>query len=258
MRARPVGLVALVAAPALVLTSCAGAASETGTGTEDVTLTVFAAASLSDTFEELGDRFEAQHPGVRVEFNFAGSSALVEQVRAGAPADVFASADGPTMDRAVDAGAVSGEPRPFATNVLALVTPPDNPADISSLADAAAEGVNLVACAPQVPCGHATATLAEHARLTLRPVSEESSVSDVLGKVTSGEADAGLVYVTDATGAGDAVHAVDLDHADAAVNTYPIAALADSEHADLADAFVDHVLGAQGQQVLDDAGFGQP
>jgi molybdate transport system substrate-binding protein len=259
VRARPAGLLALTAASALALTACAGAAGGAGeAGAEDVTLRVFAAASLSDTFQELGDRFEAEHPGVRVEFNLAGSSSLVEQLRAGAPADVFASADEPTMDRAVDAGAVSGEPRPFATNVLTLVTPPDNPAGVSSLADAAAEGVNLVVCAPQVPCGDATARLAEDAGLTLSPVSEESSVTDVLGKVTSGEADAGLVYVTDATGAGDAVHTVDLDHAEAAVNTYPIAALADSEHAALAEAFVEHVLGGQGQQVLDDAGFGQP
>lgn len=248
-------LSALAAVSALALTGCAAGSSQAA---EDVTLTVFAAASLSDTFEEIGERFEAQNPGVRVQFNVAGSSALVEQIRAGAPADVFASADEPTMDQAVDAEAVSGAPRPFATNVLTLVTPPDNPAGITSLADAAAEGVNLVACSPQVPCGHATATLTGNAGLGLDPVSEESSVTDVLGKVTSGEADAGLVYVTDAAGAGDAVRTVGLDNAGSAVNTYPIATLADSEHAELADAFVEYVLGTQGQQVLKHAGFGHP
>ncbi len=250
MRTAPL---ALAAASALVLTGCAGDAAAEG-----VTLTVFAAASLSDSFEEIGERFEAENPGVEVRFNVAGSSSLVEQIRAGAPADVFASADEPTMDRAVDADAVSGEPRPFATNALTLITPPDNPASITSLADAAAEDVNLVACAPQVPCGHAALTLAEDAGLALVPVSEESSVTDVLGKVISGEADAGLVYVTDATGAGDAVHTVDLDHADAAVNTYPIATLADSEHAELAEAFVEHVLGEGCRRVLREDGFGAP
>jgi molybdate transport system substrate-binding protein len=246
-------LLALTAASTLALTGCAGDAAA-----DDVTLTVFAAASLSGTFEEIGEQFEAEHPGVRVQFNVAGSSSLVEQIRAGAPADVFASADEPTMDRAVDADAVSGGPRPFATNVLTLVTPPDNPAGIASLQDAAAGGVNLVGCAPQVPCGNATVALARDAGVTLTPVSEESSVTDVLGKVISGEADAGLVYVTDAIGAGDAVHTVALEDAEAAVNTYPIATLAGAEHAELADTFVEYVLGAQGQQVLRDDGFGRP
>ena len=246
-------LLALTAASTLALTGCAGDAAA-----DDVTLTVFAAASLSGAFEEIGDQFEAEHPGVQVQFNMAGSSSLVEQIRAGAPADVFASADEPTMDRAVEADAVSGAPRPFATNVLTLVTPPDNPAGIASLQDAAAEGVNLVVCAPQVPCGNATVALARDAGITLTPVSEESSVTDVLGKVTSGEADAGLVYATDATGAGDAVHTVALEDAEAAVNTYPIASLAEAEHAELAEAFVEYVLGAQGQQVLKDDGFGRP
>lgn len=246
-------LPALAAAAALALTGCAAGSSQAA---EDVTLTVFAAASLSDAFEEIGEQFEDQNPGVHVRFNVAGSSSLAEQVRAGAPADVFAAADEPTLSTVADA--VSGEPRPFATNVLTLVTPPDNPAGITSLADAAAEGVNLVACSPQVPCGHATAALAGDTGVSLSPVSEESSVTDVLGKVTSGEADAGLVYATDAARAGDAVHTVALDHVDSAVNTYPIATLADSGHADLAEAFVEYVLGPRGQQVLKHAGFGHP
>ncbi|MCY1159557.1 MAG: modA [Citricoccus sp.] len=251
-------LSALAAVSALATTGCTGGPAAQDSPAGDVTLTVFAAASLSDVFEEIGEDFEAEHPGVTVRFNVAGSSGLVQQITAGAPADVFASADEPTMARAVSAGAVSGEPRPFASNVLTLVTPPDNPAGITSLADAAAEGVDLVVCAPQVPCGSATATLAGDAGLALDPVSEESSVTDVLGKVTSGEADAGLVYVTDATRAGEAVHTVDPDRARSAVNTYPIATLADSERAGLAEAFVEHVLGTQGQEVLRHAGFGHP
>lgn len=268
---------ALLATAALALTACGGTSgnasssattASTATGqatgqateqaTEQATLTVFAAASLGEAFEELADGFEAEHPGVDVQYNFAGSSSLVEQILAGAPAEVFASANEANMDKAGDEAT---GPTPFATNVLTLVTPPDNPAGIESLEDAAADGVKLVVCAPQVPCGDATVTVAEDAGVELSPVSEESQVTDVLGKVTSGEADAGLVYVTDATGAGDAVHTVELENADAAVNLYPISVLAASEQTGqttLAQAFVDHVLSEDGQTLLAEYGFGRP
>ncbi|NUL49116.1 molybdate ABC transporter substrate-binding protein [Cellulosimicrobium funkei] len=244
----------VLSAAALALTAC-------GTS-EDTTLTVFAAASLGDAFEELADGFEAEHPGVEVQYNVAGSSSLAEQILAGAPADVFASANEATMDRVVEAGEVSGTPAPFATNVLALVTPPDNPAGIESLTDAAADGVRLVVCAPQVPCGDATETLAEDAGVELSPVSEESQVTDVLGKVTSGEADAGLVYATDARGAGDAVRTIGLEHAGAAVNSYPITVLRGAEaggpaQRELAQAFVDYVLSEDGQSLVAGYGFGR-
>ncbi len=260
---------ALLATAALALTACGGtsgnasssattASTATGQATGQATLTVFAAASLGEAFEELADGFEAEHPGVDVQYNFAGSSSLVEQILAGAPAEVFASANEANMDKAGDEAT---GPTPFATNVLTLVTPPDNPAGIESLEDAAADGVKLVVCAPQVPCGDATVTVAEDAGVELSPVSEESQVTDVLGKVTSGEADAGLVYVTDATGAGDAVHTVELENADAAVNLYPISVLAASEQTGqttLAQAFVDHVLSEDGQTLLAEYGFGRP
>lgn len=246
---------------ALALTGCAGA--DLDAVEPDATLTVFAAASLGEAFEELAVAFEAEHPGVEVEYNVAGSSTLVEQITAGAPADVFASADEHTMGRAVAAGEVSGEPAPFATNTLTLVTPPGNPAGISSLQDAAAADAKLVVCAPRVPCGAATTTLAQDAGVALSPVSEESQVTDVLGKVTSGEADAGLVYVTDAVGAGDAVETVALENAEAAVNTYPISVLRAAEEngagqPELARAFVDHVLSDHGRSLLEDHGFGPP
>lgn len=246
-------LPASLTAAALALTGCGSSAADPGDGHR--TLTVFAAASLGESFDELAAGFEAEHEGVEVEYNLAGSSSLVEQVLAGAPADVFAAANETTMGRAGDEAT---GPVPFATNVLTLVTPPENPAGIESLEDASADGVRLVVCAPQVPCGDATLTVAEDAGVELAPVSEESQVTDVLGKVTSGEADAGLVYVTDATGAGEDVHTVALENAEAAVNTYPISVLKASGQPELAQDFVDHVLSEEGQAVLEDHGFGRP
>ena len=234
-----------------------GAEGESGGGTE-TTLTVYAAASLTSTFEELGSQFEAEHAGVTVEFNFAGSSDLVAQIQGGAPADVFASADEANMEKLTADDLQGSEPELFATNTLEIAVPPDNPAGVATFQDLANPDLNLVICAPEVPCGAAAQTVAESAGVELQPVSEEQSVTDVLGKVTSGEADAGLVYVTDVIGAGDDVQGIEFPESGAAVNQYPIATVTDSEHADLAADFVELVLSDDGQQVLADAGFGQP
>jgi molybdate transport system substrate-binding protein len=217
---------------------------------------VYAAASLTATFTEIGTEFEKEHDGVTVEFSFGGSSDLVAQLQEGAPADVFASADEANMEKLTGDDLQAGDPQSFATNTLEIVTPPDNPAGITTFADLAEEGVDLVVCAPAVPCGSATVKAQDATGVTLSPVSEEQSVTDVLAKVTSGQADAGLVYVTDVTAAGDAVHGVPFPESDDVVNTYPIVALEDSEHADLAQDFVDLVLGDTGQGVLAEAGFG--
>ena len=222
------------------------------------TLTVYAAASLTETFTALGEAFEKDHPGVRVSFSFGGSSDLVTQIQQGAPADVFASADTKNMDKLTADDLQDGAPRDFAANTLEIVTPPDNPAKVDSLDDLADKGVTLVVCAPEVPCGSASQKVEESAHLRFEPVSEEQSVKDVLAKVTSGEADAGLVYVTDVKAAGATVHGVTFPEAASAVNTYPIVTLADSKHADLAQAFVDLVLGAVGQHTLAEAGFAKP
>ena len=157
-----------------------------------------------------------------------------------------------------DADLVDGEPVDFATNELEIAVPPTNPAGIADLADLADPGVKLVVCAPHVPCGAATVTVEKAADVTLNPVSEEASVTDVLGKVTSGEADAGLVYVTDVIAAGNAVDGIPFAESADAVNTYPIATLTGSEAADVAEAFVAFILGETGQSVLADAGFGPP
>ncbi|HWV78315.1 MAG TPA: molybdate ABC transporter substrate-binding protein [Isoptericola sp.] len=244
---------------ALAVTALAGCgATASGTGdTGTTTLTVFAAASLKGSFEDLAAQFEAAHEGVDVQLSFAGSSDLVAQIQQGAPADVFASADTATMDRLV-ADHLVGDPQDFATNTLEIAVPPGNPAGVETLTDLASPGVKLVLCAPEVPCGAASAKVADAAGLDLRPVSEEQSVTDVLGKVTAGEADAGLVYVTDVAAAGDDVEGVELPESAEAVNTYPIAPVADSDRAELAQQFVDLVLSSEGQQSLAGFGFAAP
>jgi len=219
------------------------------------TVTVFAAASLKATFTQIGTIFQQENQGSAVTFNFAGSSDLVAQLIAGAPADVFASADTANMTKATDGGVVSGTPVNFATNTLTIVTPPGNPAGITSFADLAKSGVAVVVCAPQVPCGAAAQKIETNTGVTLTPVSEENSVTDVLGKITSGQADAGLVYVTDAAGAGDKVTTVSFPESTTVVNTYPIATLKAATQPALATTFVNLVTGPQGQQVLAAAGF---
>lgn len=250
----------MLAAVALVagLAGCANSSQSVAdaTGGVEGTVTVFAAASLKSSFTQLAEAFEAEHPGTTVTLSFAGSSDLATQISQGAPADVFASADTKNMGKVADAGLVEGEPKVFATNTLAIAVPAGNPAGISSFADLSRTGIRLVTCAKQVPCGAAAATVAERHRTVLSPVSEENSVTDVLGKVTSGEADAGLVYVTDVRTAGDKVGSIPFPEAADAVNSYPIAALADGRNKAAAAAFLDLVTGAEGQRVLGQAGFG--
>jgi molybdate transport system substrate-binding protein len=221
-------------------------------------IVVFAAASLKKTFTDIGEQFKTDNPGASVEFSFAGSSDLVTQLTQGAPADVFASADTKNMDKAAQAGLLAGDPVNFASNTLTIAVAPGNPKKIASFKDLTQQGLNVVVCAPQVPCGSATKKVEEATGVTLNPVSEESSVSDVLNKVTTGQADAGIVYVTDAIGAGDKVTAVAFPEAAGAVNTYPIAVLKESKLPEVARKFVDLVTGEAGQKVLNAAGFAKP
>lgn len=210
---------------------------------------VFAAASLARSFQDL-----AAGTGLEAQFSFDGSNSLVDQLVGGAPADVFASADSTTMERAVADGVVAGDPVRFATNVLVLVTPAGNPAGITGL-DASLDGTKLVVCAPQVPCGRATAALAAGLGAVLEPVSEEGNVTDVLGKVTSGEADVGIVYATDAAGAGGDVETFQVPGADGHINEYWIASVTDGDRGRAA-AFIELVTSAAGQSALADHGFG--
>ena len=250
-----------LAAALLLLVTLAGCSDDardrTGDGPER-TLQVYAAASLQNAFTEIGKRFEDANDGVTVTFTFGGSSDLVAQIEQGAPADVFASADTANMDKAVKARVVGGVPQNFASNTLEIVTPPGNPAHIESLSDLTSRGTKVVVCAPEVPCGAAAARVEKAAGLTIKPVSEEQSVTDVLGKVISGEADAGLVYVTDVLGAGAKVHGVTFPESRRAVNTYPIASLRGADDETLAAYFTDYVVGPEGQSVLSTYGFQKP
>lgn len=251
---KPLAL-ATTALLALPLAAC-GDDGDGGSGGR-TTLTVFAAASLTTSFAELEKTFEADHPEVDVKLSFGGSSDLVAQITEGAEADVFASADTKNMDKLVDAGLAAGDPSEFATNTLVIAVPPGNPGGVKGIADLGDKELDIVVCAPEVPCGNAALAVAEAAGVTLAPDSEEQSVTDVLGKVESGEADAGLVYVTDVTAAGDQVEGIDLPQAADVVNHYPIVAVKDAAHADLAQEWIDLVLG-EGQGVLAAAGFGAP
>jgi molybdate transport system substrate-binding protein len=253
--------IAATAAAALLLAGCAGGTTDAGSATapaEERTLTVFAAASLTEVFGELEPRFEEVHPGVDVVFNFGASSDLAQQIVNGGPADLFAAANTSTMKTVSDAGLVDGEPTVFATNVLQIVTPPGNPAGIASFADLARPDLKVVVCAPQVPCGSAVQKIEQATGLTLSPVSEEPDVKSTLGKVTTGNADAGLVYATDVHAAGDDVQGIEFPEAAQAVNDYPIVVIADAPAADLARAFQGLVTGPMGRAVLGSAGFGSP
>jgi len=256
-------LVVCAALTLLAATACSSSSDSTPTSATPSasgggTLTVFAAASLKNTFTALGTQFEAAHPGVKVTFNFAGSSDLATQIQQGAPADVFASADTKNMDKVTAEKLIAGTPVLFASNTLEIAVPPGNPAKITGLKDLTNPAVKLVVCAPAVPCGSAADKVEAAAGLTFTPVSEEQSVTDVLGKVTTGQADAGLVYVTDVQGAAGKVEGVTFPESSVAVNKYPIGALAAAKNGTLATDFIALVTGADGQKVLADAGFAKP
>ena len=262
--AAAVGLTACTGAPADVPPAQGAAPAADADGLSG-TLTVFAAASLTDVFTVLGDQLEQQNPGLDVQFSFAGSSALATQLTQGAPADVFAAADVAQMDRVRDADLV-GDPAVFARNRLMLVVPPDNPAGlhlpggggIPSLADILTSDVTLAVCAEEVPCGAAAATVLAAAGSPATPDTYEEDVRAVLTKVELGEVDAALVYASDVVSAGDAVEGLEFPEAEDAVNRYPICVLADAPNPEAAAAFVELVRSAEGQELLQDAGFRAP
>lgn len=221
-------------------------------------LVVLAAASLKPAFTSIAAQFKAQNAGGDVEFQFAGSSELATQLTQGAIADVFASADTAQMDTVARAGLLSGNPTNFASNTLVIVTAPGNPKKIGSFADLARRGVGVVICQQPVPCGSATRHIEESTGVHLNPVSEEPSVTDVLNKVTTGQADAGLVYVTDARSAANKVTTVSFPDAAGAVNVYPIAVLKKAPQPTLAQRFVAMVTGDAGQNIMAQSGFAKP
>jgi molybdate transport system substrate-binding protein len=262
-------LVAVVGAGSLLFASCGGDdddAADSGdsptTGADapaELTLegdiTVFAAASLTDAFDDVGAAFEEANPDVSVEFNYGPSSGLREQILEGAPADVFASADTSNMDQLVAADAAA-DPQDFVTNQLQIVVPADNPGEVDGLDDFANGDLLIGLCAEDVPCGRFGREALANAEVEPSVDTEEPDVRALLTKVEAGELDAGLVYITDVLSAGDAVEGIDIPADDNVTATCPIASLADAGNAEVADAFVEFVLSDEGQAILAGFGFG--
>ncbi|MFF4058915.1 molybdate ABC transporter substrate-binding protein [Streptomyces sp. NPDC001668] len=260
------GLVALLALSACSSSdsdsssSASASGSGSGSASEQLsgTVTVFAAASLKESFTTLGKQFERAHPGTKVTFSFGGSDSLAASITGGAPADVFASASPKTMKIVTDAGDASGTPVTFVRNQLEIATLPGNPDKVTSLKDLTRSDLKVVLCDKEVPCGAAAQKALDASRLKLTPVSYEQDVKAALTKVELKEADAAVVYKTDVHAAGDKVEGVEFPESADAVNDYPITLLKDAQHTDAAKAFIALVRSAEGQKVLTGAGFLKP
>lgn len=250
----------------LALSACSDSSAKSGSSGSSAsssskvsgTVTVFAAASLKESFTALGRQFEKEHPGTKVTFSFGGSDSLAASITGGAPADVFASASPKTMKIVTDAGDASGTPATFVRNQLEIATLPGNPDKVSSLEDLTESGLKVVLCAKEVPCGAAAQKALDAAGLKLTPVSYEQDVKAALTKVELKEADAAVVYKTDVHAAGGKVAGVEFPESADAVNDYPIVQLKDTKNAGAAQAFIALVRSAQGQKVLSGAGFLKP
>ncbi|MEU5093009.1 molybdate ABC transporter substrate-binding protein [Streptomyces sp. NPDC021356] len=257
------------AAALLALSACSSSGSDSSDTKADSSapassgkvsgkVTVFAAASLKESFTALGKRFEKEHPGTEVTFNFGGSDSLAAGITSGAPADVFASASPKTMKVVTDHGDAAGAPVTFVRNQLEIATLPGNPGKVASLKDLTKSGLKVVLCAKTVPCGAAAQKALDASGLELTPVSYEQDVKSALNKVVLKEADAAVVYETDVKAAGGKVDGVEFPESAKAVNDYPITLLKGSHNTAAAQAFVALVRSAEGQQVLSGAGFLKP
>lgn len=243
-------LTSVLAVGLLPLSACAGEDES------DAELNVLAAASLTEVFTEMEAEFEKEHDGVDVKLSFGSSTTLAESANDGAPGDVLATADETSMDLAVDGGAANGEPTEFATNALVMVVPAENPANIRTLDDLA--GVDWVRCADDVPCGRVAQAVLANNDFSDEAASLEVDVKAVLTKVSSGEADAGFVYATDAQAAGDDVIAIDVPRSEQELTSYFVAPLEQTENADLAADWIELMESDFGRSVLTDAKFGTP
>jgi molybdate transport system substrate-binding protein len=246
-------LAAVLLVATLLAAGCGG--DDSSGGGSPTEIKVFAAASLTAAFNQLGERYTAANGGTKVTFNFAGSQALATQIRQGAPADVFASADVPNMDKVKD---LVDAPQNFASNQLQIVVEQGNPKGVKTLDDLANPDLKVVLAAPEVPAGKYAKQMLDQAGVAVQPVSQEDNVKAVVTKVSLGEADAGIVYVTDVTAGGDKVEGVDIPKDQNVTATYPIAAVKASKNQQQAQAFVDLVRSPDGQQVLASFGFLPP
>ncbi|MDX3612268.1 molybdate ABC transporter substrate-binding protein [Streptomyces europaeiscabiei] len=264
----PMQVAALGATVLLALSACTSSGDSSSAKSGSVasassdklsgTVTVFAAASLKESFTTLGKQFEEEHPGTKVTFSFGGSDSLAASITGGAPADVFASASPKTMAIVTDAGDASGTPSTFVRNQLEIATLPGNPDKIASLKDLTRSGLKVVLCDKEVPCGAAAQKALDASRLTLTPVSYEQDVKAALTKVELKEADAAVVYKTDVHAAGDKVEGVEFPESADTINDYPIVRLKGAQNAEAGKAFIALVQSAEGQRILTQAGFLKP
>jgi molybdate transport system substrate-binding protein len=257
-------MTAALATAALVVAGCGDDSSGTAAGSPSSsagglsgTVTVFAAASLTESFGTLGTQFEAAHPGTTVKFNFAASSALAESIAQGAPADVFASASAKNMKQVTDSGDAT-DAKTFANNVMEIAVPPDNPGKVAAVTDLTRPGLKVALCQAQVPCGATAQAVFDKQKLTVKAVTLGADVKSVLTQVQLGEVDAGVVYKTDVQAAGAKVKGIEIPADQNASTAYPIATLSKAPNADGAKAFLEYVLSADGTKVLEAAGFTAP
>jgi molybdate transport system substrate-binding protein len=255
--------VVCAAVAALVLAACSSSSSapsggSSGPGQVSGTVVVFAATSLTDAFDKIGAQFEKAHPGVRVKFNYNGSSSLATSISQGAPADVFASAAPENMKTVTGAGDAAGTPQVFTRNTGEIMVENGNPKKITSVKDLASPAVKVAVCAPEVPCGAVATAIFKNAGVTVKPVSEETNVGGVVTKVTLGEVDAGIVYVTDVKANEGKAAGVPIPADQNDITDYPIVQVKGAPNASAAKAFISYVLGPDGQQVLTSFGFMPP
>ena len=248
---------ALALVPVMAGCGAAGAARTSSAAPVSGSITVFAAASLTGTFTKLGKQFEEANPGTTVTFSYGASSGLAQQIIAGAPADLFASANGKNMKQITDTGDAAN-PTTFAVNTAVIAVTPASTGRIISLADLAKPGVKVALCQPEVPCGVLAKTVLDKAKVTVRPVTAGLDVKSTLAHVTSGEADAAIVYVTDVLGAAGRVTGVAIPESMNAATTYPIATVKAGKNPAGAAAFQAFVLSQAGREALTEAGFGTP
>src|SRR5262245_10588169 len=257
-------LTVVCAVAALVLAACSSSASGSSSGGSSAsgklsgTLVVFAATSLTDAFNKIGAGFEKANPGVTVKFNYNGSSSLATSITQGAPADVFASAAPANMKTVTDAGDAAGTPQIFALNTGEIMVEQGNPQHIESVKDLADDKIKVAVCAPEVPCGALAQEIFNNAGVTVKPVSQETNVGGVVTKVTLGEVDAGIVYVTDVKANEAKATGVTIPADQNATTEYPIVQVKDAPNATAAKAFISYVLGPDGQKVLGSFGFMPP
>jgi len=243
---------------AIAISGCSGDDETASDPGSEATLTVLAASSLTESFDELAEQFESGHPGITVDISYGSSSTLATQVIDGAPADVLATASPGSIEPVVDEGLTEGEPEVFATNSAAIVAPGDNPAGLATLDDLADEDVKVAVCVDTAPCGSVAADLFAEAKLDITPVTQEVDVKSVLSKVTTGEVDAGVVYKTDLLAAGDEVYEVEIPQGISVTTEYLIATLTEAPELDVAQEFVNLVTSSEGQSLLTEAGFELP